>query len=188
VLPAAEIVALGHTAGARREALALVDSSWTIDSGRDTQIAAGDMALAGRRVFGKVMEVGAHTCVVRRADQAGYRDVVQLAARAEGTLRFGAKGILEGTGEGHARLRLVNASDAVAPGDLVLTAGQQGLASQALWYGTVARCERRQGAPHWDIWVDLAAERDDPAHLIVLRAELNPARLAASPESPVARH
>ena len=177
----------GRSAGARRDALALVDSSWTVDSGEDAHIAKGDVALAGRRVFGKVMEVSAHTCVVRRADQAGYRDVVQLAARADGTVHFGPKGILEGTGDGQARLRMVAASAEVTPGDLVLTAGQQGVTSQPLWYGTVARCERRAGAPHWDIWVDLAADREDPAHVVVLRMELNPARFAGAEVSSAAR-
>ena len=30
-------------------------------------------------IYGKVIDVGLHTATVRRADQPGYRDVVQLA-------------------------------------------------------------------------------------------------------------
>ena len=98
VLSEAEIVATGSASGIRREALALVDSTVTIDAGLDAQVVAGDVALAGRRMFGKVIEVGPHTCVVRRADQASYRDVVQLVKLVDGKPRFGPTGMLEGAG------------------------------------------------------------------------------------------
>ena len=102
VLSEAEILATGSASGVRREALALLDSTVTIDAGADAQVVAGDVALAGRRIFGKVIEAGPHTCVVRRADQASYRDVVQLVKVADGKPRFGATGILEGGGDASA--------------------------------------------------------------------------------------
>jgi cell shape-determining protein MreC len=179
-LAADQIVALGRDAGARPDALVLADSTVTLDQGRQTDLAAGDLALVGRRVFGRVIEVGLHTSIVRRASEPGYRDVVRLAHVVAGKLEFGPRGLLEGTGQRSARIRQVSAAEAIAPGWLVFTAGHEGLAPQPLFYGVVSRAELQPGAPHWDIWVDLAVGADDPSHLLVLRAQLNPARLAGA--------
>jgi cell shape-determining protein MreC len=177
-LGAADIAGLGRDGGLQADALALVDSTVAVDQGQQANVAAGDIALEGRRVYGKVIEVGPHTSIIRRASEPGYRDVVRLAHLVDGALEFGPKGILEGTGERCCRMRLVSSNEPIEPGWLVFTAGQEGLAPQPLWYGAVARAERRDGAPDWDIWVELAAGADDPGQLVVLRAQLNPARLA----------
>ncbi len=182
VLPADEIIDLGQRSGAAADRLALVDSTLTIDQGQDQRVAHDDMALQGRRVFGKVIEVAAHTAVVRRADQAGYRDVVQLARIVDGLPRFGAKGILEGCGDGGCRVRMVSAGDDVASGDLVFAAHHEGLTPQPLWYGTVTAATRTSGSGQWEIHVELAAGQREPEHLLILRAEVNPARLAAAQE------
>jgi cell shape-determining protein MreC len=177
-LGTAHIAALGRDAGMQPDSLVLVDSTVAVDQGQQADVATGDIALEGRRVFGKVIEVGPHTSIVRRASEPGYRDVVQLARLVDGKLEFGPKGILEGTGERYCRMRLVSANEAIEVGNRVFTAGHEGLAPQPLWYGVIARAERHDGAPHWDICVELDAGADDPSHLIVLRAQLNPARLA----------
>jgi cell shape-determining protein MreC len=181
LLTETEIVAAGSTSGIRREALALVDSSVTVDAGLDAAVVAGDFALVGRRVYGKVFEVAPHTCVVRSADQPSYRDVVQLMKLVDGQAHFGATGILEGAGSGRCRVRMVAASEEVAAGDLVFTARDEGLSTQPLLYGAVSRCERSPGAPHWDIWINLDDGRERPSHLVVLRSTLNPARVAFAP-------
>ncbi|MBI2826772.1 MAG: hypothetical protein HYX69_19030 [Planctomycetia bacterium] len=180
LLPAADIIAAGRTAGLTRDTLVLADSATTIDSGRDTNVAVGDLALAGRRVYGKVIDVGPHTALVRRADQPGYRDVVQLARTTDGELQFGPRGMLEGGGDRQCRVRLVSAAATVQAGDLVFSADHVGLAPRPLLYGKVTRVEARTGGPHWDIWVELAAEPSAASELLVLRAGLNPARVAAT--------
>ncbi len=109
---------------------------------------------------------------------------MQLVKLIDGQAHFGPTGILEGAGSGQCRLRMVGAGEEVAPGDLVFTARDEGLATQPLLYGAVARCERSPGAPHWDIWIDLDRRRRRPSHLVVLRATLNPARVAALPIDP----
>lgn len=181
LLTETEILAAGSSSGIHRNALALVDSGVMVDAGTDAEVVAGDFALAGRRVYGKVFEVAPHTCVVRGADQPSYRDVVQLVKVVDGQPQFGATGILEGAGTGRCRVRMVAASEAVAAGDLVFTARDEGLSTQPLLYGAVTRCERSPGAPHWDIWMDLDDARERPSHLVVLRSTLNPARVAAVP-------
>ncbi len=179
-LAADQILDVGREAGAQSGALALVDSTLAIDLGRQADVATGDIALCGRRVFGKITEVGAQTSIVRRASEPGYRDVVQLAQSVDGVLHFGPRGLFEGTGEPKARIRQVSATEKVEKGWLVFTTGHAGLSPQPLLYGVVARAERQPGAAHWEISVDLAAGADDPTHLLVLRARVNPARLAGA--------
>jgi rod shape-determining protein MreC len=159
----------------------------TVDAGLDAQVVTGDFALDGRRVYGKVFEVAPHTCVVRCADQVSYRDVVQLVKLVDGRPQFGPTGILEGASPGKCRVRMIGASESVTAGDLVFTAREEGISTQPLLYGAVARCERTPGAPHWDIWVDLDQQREGPRHLVVLRSTLNPARVAALPNVPAIR-
>jgi hypothetical protein len=143
-------------------------------------VAVGDVALAGRRVFGRVIEVSPHTATVRRADQPGYRDVVQITSADGASSALAVRGVLEGTGERLARVRRVSAQSPVTVGDWVTTIDQQGLSPRPLVYGRVARVERAAGAPQWDIWVDLATDAEPPERLLVLRARMNPARVAAT--------
>ena len=75
-----------------------------VDRGQRSGVEDGAVVLAGGCVWGKIAAVDAYTSTVCLVTEPGYRDVVRLAATsADGqTLRFGAKGILEGTGEPHA--------------------------------------------------------------------------------------
>ena len=68
-------------------------------------MAGDDLALAGRRVFGKVIEAGPHTCVVRRADQASYRDVVQLVKVVDGTPALSVRPASSKSGDRQCRVR-----------------------------------------------------------------------------------
>jgi len=180
VLATDEIIRGGRDRALARDAIVLAGTTTTIDGGADAEVAAGDVALAGRRVFGRVVEVGPHTSTVRRADQPGYRDVVQIVSADGASSGQAVRGVLEGTGEPLARVRRVSAQSPVVVGDCVTTVDQQGLSPRPLVYGRVARVERATGAPQWDIWVDLAADSEPPERLLVLRARMNPARVAAA--------
>jgi|GEM_PF-778322 len=208
VLATDQIIRAGQDQGLSRDSLVLADSALRspktndpktsqptmIDGGEDAGLTMGDLTLVGRRVYGRVVKVGAQTSTVRRADQPGYRDVVEIAPAqadtaqskianaqaAQATPPPALRGILEGVGEQQARVRMVSAQQVVSVGDLVLTTEQQGVSPQPLVYGRVARVERAAGAPHWDIWVDLAAGSDAQDRLLVLRARRNPAREAVA--------
>lgn len=177
-LARAEIIAAGARWGVDPGALVLDEPLAALDRGADAELAPGQLAVAGGYVWGRVADVGPWTAVVRRASEPGYRDLVQLAHWADGRLQLGARGLLEGGGEPLCRLRRVETTAAVSLGDLVVVASEQGLAETPLVYGRVARVEQTAGAPHWDIWVSLAAERDAPAELTVLRTRVNAVRLA----------
>jgi cell shape-determining protein MreC len=162
---------VGSKGGVATGALVL-DWPTVIDRGNDSQLAAGQVVLSGRRVWGKIVEVGPNTSTVRGVSEPGYRDLVKLAG--------GAQGILEGTGEPLARIRLIEVTVPVAEGEAVFSAAGKGVLSAAPLYGKVVRVERPPGAAHWNIWMQPVAASDDPTQVGVLRMELNSLRVAES--------
>ena len=177
-LAQSDVIAAGAREGVARGTLVLDEPLATLDQGRDEGLVPGQLAIVGGRVWGRVVEVGPWTSVVGRANQPGYRDLVQLAQRDENGLRLGPRGVLEGNGEPLCRIRRVETTAAVSVGDLVIAAGEQGMAETPLVYGRVERVEQTVGGAHWEIWVTPAAARDAPDELTVVRTRLNAGRLA----------
>jgi cell shape-determining protein MreC len=161
---------VGSQEGIESDAL-VVDCPGLIDRGRDADVEPGQLVLAGRRVWGKVVELGSHTSVVRSVTEPGYRDLVQLGDPP------GAQGMLEGTGEPLVRIRLVEVTEPVSLGDPVYTATGKGVLPVPLVYGRVVRLERPVGAAYWEIWMQPAVA-EEPQRVAVLRTELNPLRVA----------
>ena len=184
-LPPALVLGAGKRQAVAADALVLEGTLFNdmsprlLDVGASQAIAVGQLTLAGRRVWGKIVEVGPHTALARHVSDLGYRDLVQLATRSGDQLRPGPRGLLEGCGETHARIRLVETTQAVAVDDIVLAASTTGLLDAPLWYGRIVRVERRAGAPHWDLWMEPAAARH-VERVEILRGELNQARAAST--------
>ena len=150
-----------------------------IDQGGNALLAAGDMAIAGGRVWGKLIEVGSQTALVRRIDSAGYRALVHIAQTTDGARKTLARGILEGTGECRCRIRLVDAASPVAVGDMVFAAEEQGLVDSPLIYGRIERAELAPGAAHWQIWMAPAVDSELPIKLTILQPVMNQGRKVA---------
>ncbi len=147
-----------------------------VDCGTNAGVESGNVLLAGSRVWGKIAMTGPYTSTVCPVTAPGYRDLVRLAAPSPDghPLRFGAKGILEGTGESLARLRMVETTEPVAEGDLVYSQAAQGFVELPLLCGTVARVERPPGAGYWEIWVAPAVETP-PENPVILCPQAQPA-------------
>jgi cell shape-determining protein MreC len=161
----------------------VVDCPTLIDRGSDAGLQPGQLVLAGRRIWGKIALLGPNTCTVRAITEHGYRDLVRLRA-ADASPDAAAppiEGMLEGTGERLARIRLVEVTAPVSLGDLVYAASMKGLTSAPLLYGRVTRLERPAGAAHWDIWMEPAVA-GEPDRVAVLRTEVNPLRVAKANE------
>lgn len=161
---------VGSRDGIEPDAL-VVDAPGLIDRGRDADLATGQLVLAGQRVWGKIVELGSHTSVVRGVTEPGFRDLVQL-----GSAR-GPQGILEGTGEPFPRIRLVEVTQPVSVGDPIYAAAGKGVLPVPLLYGRIVRLERPAGAAYWEIWMQPAVA-DQPEQVAVLRTVLNPLRVA----------
>jgi cell shape-determining protein MreC len=188
-LKAHDLLDVGRAQGAAPDALVLDSAlgattglpSTVLDQGRDTSVQTGRLVLAGSRVWGKVAEVGPHTCTVRRITDSNYRDLVQLATPQNGRLQFSARGVLVGTGQRLCKIELVENTEPVAVGDLVFTI-DDGVLPSPLLYGKVVQLDRKPGDAHWQIWVEPAIKTTSPpARVSVLKMELNPARVAETP-------
>jgi len=170
---------LGSRAGVEPDALVLETPPGLIDQGDNAGLETGQLVLSQGRVWGKVVDVATATSTVRTVTEPGYRDLVQLAGPKAGNRHPPAwpQGILEGTGEPLARVRLIEVTEPIAVGDLVYTAGAQGLLPRPLLYGRVVRVRRPVGAAHWEIWMEPAVVPGRPEQVAVLRTELNPLRV-----------
>ncbi|HEV3003833.1 MAG TPA: rod shape-determining protein MreC [Pirellulales bacterium] len=176
-LDRADIIDCGGDEGLARGDLILADERPIVDQGADVGLAVDDLALAGRRVWGRLDEVGQHTASVRRATDRGFRDVVRLAQGDGVRRRATARGVLEGTGEALARVRMVASTEPVSVGDYVLADAVSGALSAPLIYGRVVRVDREPGKTHWEIWMEPAVGPDEPTAIAVLRLSLNPERV-----------
>jgi cell shape-determining protein MreC len=173
------ILDAGSQAGLDPEALVLDGANPThIDLGQAIGIKSGQLALAGRTVIGKLEQVGPWTSTVRPIRSPGYRDLVQVVRRDGDQLHFGPRGLWEGTGQSHGRIRLIAITEAVEPGDLVVAASQQGITDVAALYGTVEEVRRVEGSGHWEISVRPAATAVWPSEVGVLCPRVDPRRIA----------
>lgn len=177
-----EVIDAGSAAGLEAGLPVFAESTALLDQGRNAGLAVDDLALAGRRIVGKLTSVGPQTSVMRRVTDAGYRELVQLAERSgDGErLRLGARGVLEGAGESHCRIRMVEITEPVSVGDLVLATGEISAGAFGAVYGRVSRAERRPGDAHWQLWMEPAVGQERLTEVAVLRLQLNAERVARS--------
>jgi cell shape-determining protein MreC len=158
----------------------VVDLPALIDRGSDADLRPGQLVLSGRRVWGKIVHLGPNTSSVRGVTEPGYRDLVFLADPDHAEPASASRpiqGLLEGTGEPLARVRMVDVTAPVSVGDLVYTAAGKGLLPSPLLCGRIVRLEQPAGAAHWEIWMEPAVSAE-PDRVAVLRTELNPLRVA----------
>ncbi len=153
----------------------VLDEPPMLDAGTDAGLKPGQLVVAGRRVLGKIAEAGRHTSTVRGITEPGYRDLVRIGGPD------GPQGLLEGTGQPRARVRLVEVTAPVAVGAPVYSAAGEGILEVAPLCGRIAQLDRPKGATHWEISVEPAGPARRSQHLAVLQVEPNPERLAKQP-------
>jgi len=174
------LVDAGSESGVPPDALVIDVPPGLIDQGGEVGVNAGQLVLDEGRVWGKVVRVGHLTSVVRTMTEPGYRDLVCLG-------ESGPQGILEGTGEPLARVRLVDVTEPVAVGDAVYSIAGKGFLAEPLLCGRVVRLERPVGAAHWEIWMQPAVDPHRTDEVAVLTIEVDPLRVAAVGEGVVSR-
>ena len=155
----------------------IADVAPILDQGRNAGLSGDDLALAGRSIVGKLVDVGSQTATMQRLTEPGYRDLVLLAGPSNDRLRIGPKGVLEGTGKKLCRISMIEITEPISPGDLVLAAAA-GAGDELAIYGRVTRAERQPGDAHWQIWMEPAVGGETPAEVEILRLRLNPERVA----------
>lgn len=148
-----------------------------IDHGTDFRLETGYPVFFGRAVFGRISQVGRWTSRVQRVTDREYRGHAQIVRKdSDKTFRFGAKGVLEGTGKSLCRLTLIRPDVPVDVGDDVYTTSDSATFPFPMYYGKIVRAELPPGATHWEIDVAPAIGSLQPKTLDVLRKRLNQKR------------
>jgi len=147
-----------------------------IDLGGDVDIRDEELLVSGRRIWGRVSEIGRRTSRVVRVDSPEFRALVILATDSHATWQRGPRGVLEGCGDGQCEVRFVAATEPVAEGDLVLAAETEGVLDVPLLIGRIVSAKRTVGAAHWEIRVRPAVSERWPRRLTLLPIVANPER------------
>jgi len=172
------LIDLGHRGGVAESSLILEDGRSLIDQGRDGGVVAEQPVYAGRCVIGRVAHVGQFSSTLLPVTDRSYRAGAQIIRRTEQGYRFGAKGVLQGTGGAHCRLKFIDAAEPISVGDGVYTADRDGTLPYPLYYGKVVRAELPPGALKWVIDVRPAADLAKQTTVEILRVRVNPLRVA----------
>jgi cell shape-determining protein MreC len=173
---------VGNRAGLENGAVAL--DAPLLDVGEASGLAPGRMVLDWSSIVGRISEVGRHTSCLQRITDESYRDLVRIVQVRDGSKLPGARGLLVGSGDGMCRVRMVDISQPVAVGDVVVADGLGGIVSTPPRYGTVARVAQSPGSAHWDIWVQPDADVRNLDVVSVLKTDVSAVRVAGATRPP----
>jgi cell shape-determining protein MreC len=149
-----------------------------LDVGGETGVAAGRMVLESRAVVGRLKEVGQFTSCLERVTDASYRDRVRIVQMQDGKATPGPRGLLVGTGQPHCQVRMVDISQPIAVGDVVVADGLGGILGSPPRYGTVVRVAQSPGSGQWEIWVEPDVDVGNLDVVSVLTTDINTVRMA----------
>jgi len=154
-----------------------------LDVGGESGVADGRLVLDARTVVGRLREVGRYTSCVERVTDATYRDRVRIVQIQEGKAIPGPRGLLVGTGEAVCQVRMIDVSQPVSVGDVVVADGLGGILSSPPRYGTVVRVAQSPGSAQWEIWVEPDVDVGNLDVVSVLTTDLSAVRVAGVPTS-----
>lgn len=181
-----QTLSIGSRAGVVVDAMVLDEKRPLVDQGAANGIGADQVVLAayrkgktaGRAVLGKIIHAGPSTSSVKLLTDPQFHEVAQIIGHGEQGPEFGARGLLDGTGKRLCKLSGIDAHAQVCVGDEVHATEGKGLFAEPLVYGRVVAAKVGPDGATWDIDVEPAANLDALTTVLVVRTELNPARLA----------
>lgn len=178
------LIDAGKTRGITRSELVVQGTGGVVDVGSDQSVRPGDRVLDGLTVIGRVEKVSRWVSLVQPVTALGFRSHVMLLRRTQDGLHFGARGILEGTGEKECRLTGISHTEPVATGDDIVSAGTEGLNGPQLYFGRVVSANFLAGG-QWDIRVAPAVDPEGVQQVRILRWELDSAEAAKTSAKPL---
>ena len=104
-----------------------------------------------------------------------FSSAIQIIKPEPQGASFGAKGLLEGTGETFCKITGVPYTEAVAVGDEVFSADLDGVNGPRLYYGRVTKADFSAGG-QWNIEVQPAFNANELTEVTVVQQRLNPQR------------
>ena len=164
----------------------LADDAPHLDQGNESGVQPDMPVLAGRRVVGRIKQVGRWTSTLQLVTDPEFRGPAQLIRESPQGPLLGAQGVVAGNGDGTCRLEHVAPTEPVSVGDFVYTVRRQYSLPEPVCYGRVIAAEVSDGAGHWSITVEPIGGREPLETVLVLRELPNPERFSpsADPESP----
>jgi len=171
----------GAQSDLRESALVLKSELPVVDVGQHQGLETEQLLLVGRTVLGKIVQVGRWSSTFQLVDDPEYRGQGQLIRQTSQGAVLGAKGIIQGTGEGTCELTGIDATELVEVGDRVYTAERDGIVPTPFYYGQVREATLGPDDREWHILVDIAPRPDPLTVVEVLIPQLNPDRFIAAP-------
>lgn len=166
------LAAQGSRQGLTGTELVLTGPGLLAEHGSLLGLRPDQLACAGKSLFGRVSQVGRWTSLIQPVTDPSFRISSRIVRRSPQGAVQGATGILRGTGRGCV-LELVDATEAVAIGDLVYTHANASPAGVALFCGKVVHAEIGPSDEHWHIEVQPAhSSAELPDRLDILSGEL----------------
>ena len=169
----------GKAQGLQRSQLVVDGTGLLLDKGLDSRLAQGQKVAHGTAVVGRIAEVSQWVGLVQPLTHVGFSAAVQIVKLAPQGAAYGAKGMLEGTGESNCRISGIPYTEAVAVGDEVFSADIDVVQGPRLYYGKVVHAEFSSGG-QWDIRVEPAFRSEDLTEVTVVQQQLNRFRTSAS--------
>jgi len=156
-----------------------------LDQGEDAGIAAGQPAISGRVLVGRVEQVGRWTSTLTLVTDPNYNGFAQIVRPSRKGPVLGPTGVIQGNGDGTCQLKLVPKEQPVSIGDYVYSRQQDADQPAPFYYGRVVEAE--PGAEYWSIIVEPAFDPVLLSDVQVLKVSLSAQRVApADPKSEVA--
>ena len=144
----------------------------------------GQKVAHGTAVIGRISDVTQWVGVVQPVTHEEFSSAVQLVKLKDHGASFGAKGLLEGTGDRLCRVTGIPYTEAVSVGDEVFSADIQGVNGPRLYYGQVVHAEFSAGG-QWDIHVAPAFQVESLEEVAVVQQRLDANRTQQTSRSTV---
>ncbi len=171
-------VDVGRSQGLQRSQLVVDGEGLLLDHGSDSGIAAGQKVAHGTAVVGRITEVSKWVGLVQPITHKEFSAAVQIVKLATQGAAYGAKGLIEGTGNGNCLISGIPYTEAVAVGDEVFSADIDGVHGPRLYYGKVVKADFSAGG-QWDILVEPAFRTEELTEVMVVQQRLNATRTSA---------
>lgn len=172
----------GKAQGLQRSQLVVSGAVIVIDKGADYGLSPGQKVAHGTAVIGRISNVSKWVGVVQPVTHEDFSAAVQIVKLKDHGAAFGAKGLLEGTGDSLCKITGVPYTEAVSVGDEVFSADLQGVNGPRLYYGKVVHAEFSAGG-EWDIHVAPAFHAETLDEVAVVQQRLNVDRTQSHPSA-----
>lgn len=164
----------GASQGLRESGLVVDGTGLVIDRGERFSLVPGMKVTTGRAVIGRISDVSRWVSMVQLTTDADFSAAVQVVRMDSLRPSFGARGLLEGTGDGLCRVTGIPYTSAVAVGDEIFSADIDQINGPRLYYGRVTRAEYNEGG-EWEIVVTPGVAPDTVERVDVIHPVMNTA-------------